>query len=452
MQAHRDVVLEALARGDTVYGLTTGVAERKRVSLNIAGLDRFNRSLLRTHRIAQGPAASPAIARATMLVLANTFAIGVSGVRPELADLLLAALDEHVVPRVRTLGSVGQADLGPLADLADWLVDWAGFELAANEGLALIDSNAFSSACAALAVAHGERLLDALDVAAALDFEAYAANLNALHPIVAATRRSRGVSTSLSNVRAALAGSVLWTDGVARNLQDPLTFRCVPQIHGAARDALSYARATVESELNSFQSNPVVVLSERTIVSIGNFDPVAMSAALDFARIGLAPAITSATERSVKLLQSPFSGLSAGLSDHPEIGDDGLAELAVASQSIAIEARLLAQPVSFELASSSKAEGIEDRTTMAPLSGRRLEELVALAWRVVAVELLVAAQAIDLRNLGPLGNGTAMAYGTVRRRFARTGSGSPLPDDIEMLVDAVGGGELSAIVEALATS
>jgi histidine ammonia-lyase len=448
MQAHRDVVTEALARDEPVYGLTTGVAERKRVRLLPADQAQFNRRLLRTHRIAQGSPASPALVRATMLILANGLAKGVAGVRPELADLVIAALNHGVVPAVRTLGSVGEADLGPLADLAEALVHWGAFELGPNEALALIDANAFSTACSALSLNAALHLLDTLDVAAALDFEAFAANVSALHPIVGETRPSPGVQASLSNLRAVLAGSVLWEETAARNLQDPLTFRCVPQVHGAARDALDYARATVERELNSSQSNPVVVLSERAIVSVGNFDAVAMSASLDFARIGLAPAVTSAAERTVKLLQSPSSGLTAGLAAHPETGDDGLAEFAVASQSLAAEARLLAHPVSFELASSSKAEGIEDRTTMAPLSARRLDELTTLVCRVVAVELVVAAQAIDLRQLGQLGRGTAVAHGFVRGRIAPASAESPLPDDLEPLVEALRGGELSVIVNA----
>ena len=396
MQAHREVVVEALASRRQVYGLTTGVAERKRVTLGESDQARFNRTLLRNHLIAQGPDAAPEVVRATMLVLANAFAIGVSGVRPDLAELLIRALGQRAEPRMRTLGSVGQADLGPLADLADWLVEWAGFELAENEGLALIDTNAFSTATSALAL-----------------------------------------------------GSVLFEEGTARNLQDPLTYRCVPQIHGAGHDVLAYTRTTVERELNSSQGNPVVVLAERAVISVGNFDPVAMAAALDFARIGLAPVVTSAAERTVKLLQAPTSGLAAGLSAQPATGDDGLAELAVAVQSFAAEARLLAQPVSFELTSTSKAEGIEDRTTMAALSGRRLDEMVAMASRVVAVGLVVAAKAIDLRRLGRLGTGTQALYDLVRRHIPAPGADTPFPRDLEPLVGAVRSGEVSGIVKAL---
>ncbi len=140
-----------------------------------------------------------------------------------------------------------------------------------------------------------------------------------------------------------------------------------------------------------------MVVAERRIVSVGNFDIGPLAAALDFARIALAPVVTSANERAVKLLQASYSGLPAGLAALTGSPDDALAELAVAGQAITVEARTLAHPVSFELASSVKADGIEDRATMAPLSARRLADMVQLCARVAAIEFVVAAQAIDLR-------------------------------------------------------
>ena len=157
----------------------------------------------------------------------------------------------------------------------------------------------------------------------------------------------------------------------------------------------------------------MVVVPERRIVSVGNFDIGPLAAALDFLRIALAPVVTSANERAVKLLQAPYSGLSAGLAARAGSPDDALSELAVAGQAITVEARTLAHPVSYELASSVKGEGIEDRATMAPLSARRLADMVQLCARVAAIELVVAAQAIDLRAPGP----------------ARAGHRSRLPDD-----------------------
>src|SRR5215510_12916497 len=443
MAAAREVVEEALRSDAAVYGLTTALAERKNVVLDAAARQGFSRFLIRGHLIAQGPPAPPPVVRAAMVYLANAFAKGAAGVRPELAELLVHALNSGLVPAVRSLGSVGQADLGPLADLADGLVRETGFVLADNEGLALVNNNAFSTGWAALAELTAEQLVGEADVAAALDLEAFAANLSILHRVVTEVRPHPGTVATIRRLRALLAGSSLLEPGNARNLQDPLTFRSIPQILGAARDALAYARTTIETELNSAQGNPAVVLAERRIVSVGNLDIVPVAAALDFARIALAPVVTSAAERTVKLLQRPLSGLPAGLAAEPDTGEDALAEFAVAAQAIAAEARTLAHPVSFEVVSSSKAEGIEDRTTMAPLSARRLAEMADLAARVVALELLVAAQAVDLRRAPRLGDGTGQALRLVRELAGFTARGQAPPDDIEPLVDAVRAGRFA---------
>jgi len=261
--------------------------------------------------------------------------------------------------------------------------------------------------------------------------------------VVTEVRPHPGTVATVRRLRALLGGSSLFEPGNARNLQDPLTFRSIPQILGAARDALTYARGTIETELNSAQGNPAVVLAERRIVSVGNLDIVPVAAALDFARIALATVVTCAAERTVKLLQSPLSGLPPGLAAAPNTGEEALAEFAGAAQAIAAEARMLAHPVSFEVVSTSKAEGIEDRTTMAPLSARRLAEMADLAARVVALELLVAAQAVDLRRPSSLGEGTGRALGLVRELADFTARGQAPPAELEPLVDAVRAGRFA---------
>ena len=444
MAASREVVVEALRSEAAVYGLTTALAERKSVALDAAARRGFSRFLIKGHLVAQGPPAPPAVVRAAMVCLVNGYAKGAAGVRPELAEMIVGALNQGIVPAVRRLGSVGQADLGPLADLAEGLLTETGFVLAENEGLALVNNNAFGTGWAALAELAAERLVGEADVAAALDCEAFAANLSILHPVVAEVRPHPGLALTNSRLRSLLAGSSLFQHGNARNLQDPLTFRSIPQILGAARDALAYARATIETELNSAQGNPAVVLAERRIVSVGNLDVVPVAAALDLARIALATVVTCAAERTVKLLQSPLSGLPAGLAAEPDTGEEALAEFAVAAQAIAAEARTLAHPVSFEVVSSSKADGIEDRTTMAPLSARRLADMTDLAARVVAIELLVAAQAIDVRRPACLGEGTGRALGLVRELAGFTARGMGPPADIEPVVDAVRAGRFTS--------
>jgi histidine ammonia-lyase len=462
MRRARAVVEDILAGDEPVYGLTTGVGERKAFLLDPAERRQFNLRLVLNHRIAQGDVAPADVVRGAMLCLANSYAKGVTGVRPELAQMIVTLLNEGFAPPVRRLGSIGQGDLGPMADLAHGLLTRSGFEVAENEGLALVSSNAFTTAWACIATADADALLSVFDVAGALDLEAFGANLNCLHPVIEQTRPFPGLAGTLRQLRLLLAGSYLWQPGAARFLQDPLTFRCIPHIHGAARDALAYTRTILELELNSSQSNPVVVVpagdgepgNERgRIVSVGNFDIGPLAAALDFLRIALAPVVTSANERAVKLLQAPFSGLAAGLAARVGSPDDALSELAVAGQAITVEARTLAHPVSYELASSVKGEGIEDRATMAPLSARRLADMISLCARVAAIEFVVAAQAIDLRarcvsgpgvsGLGELGAGTGRAYRMIRELVPFTQADGTFPADLEPVVDLVTRGDLT---------
>jgi histidine ammonia-lyase len=213
-------------------------------------------------------------------------------------------------------------------------------------------------------------------------------------------------------------------------------------VHGAARDALDFVVGTVEAELNASQSYPLLVAAEDRILSVGSFDSAALAMALDLARLALAPALTSATERSLKLLQASQTGLAEGLGERAGLAESALSEVGIAAQSIAAEARLLAAPVSLELVSTTQAEGLEDRMTMAPLAARRLSEMVGLGRRLVAVELLLAAQACDLRG-ATLGAGTARAHAAVRGAAPFVGVGDPLPD-VEPLVELVAQGILES--------
>jgi histidine ammonia-lyase len=438
LRASRAVVEQALATGQQVYGFSTGVGMRKRFAID-EDQARFNRQLIRGHLVGQGPHAPHEVVRAALVKLANSLAHGFTGARPELAELLVHRLNEGAAPRVRMLGSVGQADLAANADLVEGLL--GDFELAAGEALVLVDNNAFSTGFAALAIADCATLLDGLDVAGALDLEAFAANPGLLDEAVADARPYPGLRSTLARLREQLDGSYLW-DGHPRNLQDPLTFRTLPQVNGAARDALTYVQGVLAVELNAHQGNPVVAAAAGgggggKVLAAGNFDVVPLAAALDFLRIALAPAVTSAAERALKLLQAPMTGLPEGLGARPHLAEPALSEYGAAVQGLAAEARLLAQPVSYELASTTQHEGIEDRTTMAPLGARRLAEMVDLGARVAAIELTIAAQAVDLRERPVLGAGTARAYALVRERIPFTAAGETVPPDLEPVVDLV---------------
>ena len=437
MRLSRERVQRVLDRGEAVYGLTTGLGQHKRHRVDPSEAERFNRRLIDTHRVGQGLPAAPDVARATMLRLANGFARGTVGVRPLLAERLVDALNAGATPLLRSVGSVGLSDLAPLADLAHAV--FGDVALEANEGLALVNSNAFSTAMAALALTDTSTLLRSLTISGALELEAFGANLGILVPAAGEARPFAGSLAELADLRAALAGSRLGEPGAARNLQDPLAFRSIVQVHGAARDALGYALVQLGTELNAHQHNPLVLDDRDEVVSGSSFEVLALSAALDFVRIALAPALTSAVERTAKLLQSPHSGLPGGLTSRPGPGG-GLGEMLWTAHALAVEARLLAQPVSHELATTTGEEGIADRITSAPLSARRLDEQVGLGHRILAIGLVCSAQAVDLRGGGGLGVGTGRLHAAVRARQPFVGADTAFPADLEPLVELVRGG------------
>ncbi len=435
MGARRAVVARAAADEAPVYGVTTGVGMRRDATVDAGSAGAFNRSAILGHLVGLGPAAADDVARAALLRLANGIVAGYQGARPELARSLVDALNGGGAPRVSSLGTVGQADLAQHADLARSAL--ADVELEAGEALALLAGNAFSTGQAALVVADAGVLLRWLDAAAMLDFEAFRANVGALHPAISEARPYRGIAETIERAHELLAGSALWEEDEARFLQDPLSYRCVPQVHGAARDALRFVEGQLAIELNAHQGNPLVVPDEERLVSVGNFDSQPLATALDLLRIALAPVVTAAVERTLKLLSPRFSGLGEGLVSGEASWQDGLSELGVAAQAIGAESRLLAQPVSYELASTMQESGVEDRTALSSLAARRGEEMLALAARVVAIELTVAAQAVDARGTTRLGSGAEATRSFLRERIARLDSPEQMPLPLEALADVV---------------
>jgi len=450
MSQSRAVVERALARDDEIYGATTGLGAHKRHHVPLEERLGWGRDLLDSHRVGHGPPAPADVVRACMLRLLNGFAKGTAGVRPLLAQRLIDALNDGAPPPVRLLGSAGMADLAPLGDLAVAL--FGDVPLAAKEALALVNNNSFATGFAALALSDATALADSMTVTAALDLEAFAANVTTLHAEVARVRPYPGLRDELERLRAALAGSYLWQPGAARNLQDPLSYRGVAQVQGATRDALAFARAQLAIELNAHHDNPLVLAGEDRVVSVGCYDVLPLAQALDFARIALAPALTAANERALKLLQPPLSGLPGGLSEREGLRLGGLGAISWSAHALTAEARLLAAPVSFELATTTPEEGIADRITMAPLGARRLAEQVELGQRILAIGLLCATQALDLRAPPALGAVTGLAHARVRALVPFAGAGAPYPSDLEPLVALVRSGALAqALADAFET-
>jgi histidine ammonia-lyase len=430
----RALVERMIADGGTAYGLTTGVGVRK--LHDIAARDH-DRVILHQHLTGHGPAAPHDVVRATALKLAYTLAQATTASRPELVERYLDALNGDRLPDVRSRGSIGLSDLSAMADLAVGVL--GDFELAQGETIGLINQSAFATGWGALALHDATVLLDALDVAGALDLEAFAANRSVLSPRVGDVRPYPGVKTTLARFNGLFEGA----DDAPRNLQDPASFRTVALLNGATRDSLDFALDQLSIELNSAQSNPLVDAERGVIYSVGNFEIQPLATALDLARLALAPALTSACERAVKLLQSSLTDLPVGLGARPALAESALSERGISIQALTSEARLLAHPVSFDIASATQAEGIEDRMTMAPLAARRLTEMVELGRHIVAIELQFAVQACDLRG-HRLGTGTARAHAIVRSVVPFMNEGDDLAD-LEPLVELICSGTFSAL-------
>jgi histidine ammonia-lyase len=459
----RAVVERVLASGQAVYGLNTGLGSLSRHRIPIEEIRRFSFATVADQTGMYGRPLATDVVRAMMLTRANGMAKAGVGVRRELIEALVDLLNAGVHPIVRMLGSVGQGDLSEMSDIGKVLIgrgyaEYRGEQLAgadalrraglepisleAKEALALISSNGVTMGRGSLVLVDAADLAESMLIAAALGFEAFGANLSVIHEAAARMRPHAGEVAASARLRELMAGSALWRSGAARNLQDPLSVRCLPQTQGALYDALSVARGTMEIELNSAGDNPLVVVDEDAIVSVGNFDVVSLAMAFDHVRLGFAHAAQVANERVQKLLWGHFSGLATGLT--PDDGPTGgLRPLGRAFAALAAETRFLANPVSLDYR-GQLAEGIEDHASMAPLAVSVTSNLVSLMHRQVALELILGAQAVDLRG-GPagIGEGPRVAYEFVRESVPALTDETEWNVDIDGLTRQIGDGQLA---------
>ncbi|WP_120345540.1 aromatic amino acid ammonia-lyase [Paraburkholderia fungorum] len=412
MHAARRVVEQAVARGDRVYGVTTSVGAKTGVPLAPASIEEFNRRLLQTHNFGHGPTAPDEIVRAMMVILVNSMASGRLGVRPVLATMLVDALNSRRTFRVHTWGSIGQSDMSPVADLA--LALYADITLTSGEALALLNSSALSLGTAAMAIDDLRRLLKSWTIVSALSMEGFAANPSILSPAAIRSRPFEGLRIAAELIRAQLDGSYILKSDGPRHLQDPLCFRSLPITFGNAFDSFAFVEKQISIELNASQNNPIVSIEDDTLVSVANFDMLSLSMALDTVRLALSPVVTSATERVAKLTDSFWSGLPVGLIEEDSVGLPGFNGLAQFHKSLASEARLLAGPTVIELASSSHSNGNLDRASMATVAARRARETAELCKSLLTMELMVAAQAVEIRKATPLGVSTTKLLEFVR--------------------------------------
>ena len=427
--AARRVIEDAVASGDVVYGVTTGFGALANVRIDPAQAADLQHGIVRSHATAVGRPLSRPEARAMLLLRAHVLALGHSGVRPELVDLMVEMLNADVIPSVPEQGSLGASgDLAPLANLAlpmigagDVLTD-AGSEpaagamrraglapltLEAKEGLALVNGTQGMLAIGALAAERLSTLLRTADVVAAMTIEAALGTDAPFDDRLQRLRPHPGQAASASNLRRLLHGSpILASHRKSEHLvQDAYSLRCAPQVHGATRDALGFARGVLEIELNAVSDNPIVLPGDGDIVSGGNFhgQPVAVAMdALATATVGMA----SISERRLYRLLDP--ALSNGLPPFlvPESGlNSGFMLVQYTAASLVSESKSLAHPASVDSIPSSA--GQEDHVSMGMTAARHAREVVANAEIVLALEALGASQALDLR--APLDPGRATA-------------------------------------------
>ncbi len=454
VDAARAVVEEILKSGQVAYGINTGFGKLAEVRIDDASLERLQLNLLRSHAVGVGAPLSLEESRALLLLRANVLAKGVSGIRRGTVEQLLELLNRGVIPVIPSKGSVGASgDLAPLAHLALVLVGEgeavfegeelpggealkrAGLEpivLAAKEGLCLVNGTQAMAAVGTLSLLQAEGLANVADVAGAMAVEALLGSHKPFRPDVQAVRPHPGQALVAGRLRALLKGSKIVESHVdCDKVQDAYSLRCMPQVHGAARDALAFVRRTFEIEVNSGTDNPLVFVgSDDPIVSGGNFHGQPLAQALDLLAIAVSE-LGAISERRIEQIVNPsLSHLPAFLAPNPGL-DSGMMMAQVTAAALVSENKVLAHPASVDSIPSSA--GREDHVSMGMTSALKAREVVSNTRGVLAIELLCGAQALDLRAPITPGAGVARAHATLREKVPTLVEDRALGKDISVI-------------------
>jgi len=415
MTASRRVVERAVTRNERVYGLTTGFGKFADVAVSPAEIETLQKNLVRSHSAGVGQPLDDAVVRVMIALRVNALAKGCSGIRPSTVEALLAMLEADVLPVIPSQGSVGASgDLAPLAHLALGLMGegrarWKGREttaaralsgaglmpvtLGAKEGLALINGVQMSVAVGGLALGGALFLSRLADLTGAISLDAARGSDVAFDPRVVAARPHPGSMASAANLRALLAGSAIREShrGCGR-VQDNYALRCMPQVHGAARDAFAHAAEVLAREMNSATDNPLVFAAEGDIVSNGNFHGAPVGLVLDYAAIAATDLASISERRIEKLLNPALSELPAFLVADGGL-NSGLMMAQVTAAALVSECKALSHPASVDSIPTSADK--EDHVSMSPIAARKLARIVANLERVLAIEMMTGFQAME---------------------------------------------------------
>ena len=488
MDEARAVIEALVAEGAVVYGVTTGFGDLATTFVEPARSAELQEHLLMSHAVGVGEPFPREVVRAMLLLRANTLALGHSGCRPVVVDRLLAFLERGLHPVVPAQGSVGASgDLAPLAHLALPLIGRGQVELGgqvlpallalreagveplrleAKEGLALLNGTQMMGAIGALLLADADRLVRTASVVAAMSVEALLGTDVAYAAAYQLARPHPGQVAVAGELRHLLRESALQEShhGSEHKVQDPYSLRCVPQVHGAVRDSLDHLRRVLDIELNSATDNPLVfpgggVAEADTVatgggrvISGGNFHGEPIALALDFAKLALAE-LGSISERRTALLVDPRlnGGLPAFLVHSSGI-DSGMMVYQYTAAALVSENKVLAHPASADSIPTSANQ--EDHVSMGSIAARHARQVLEHVERILSIELLVAAQALDLRLAGLAGGGeppepgigVREAHRLVRERVARLDADREPAPDLAAALAIVRAGSLSGLV------
>jgi histidine ammonia-lyase len=482
MQASCAVIDELVRDGQVVYGVTTGFGSLASQLIEPAQAERLQENLLVSHAVGVGPAHDRAVVRAMLLLRANTLARGDSGCRPLIVERLLEFLRLGIHPVVPEQGSVGASgDLAPLAHLTGPLIGRGAVELdgevvaaekalarhgleplrlRAKEGLALLNGTQQMTAVGTLALLDAEGTLIAATVAAAMSNEALLGTDVAYAERYQLARPHPGQARVAAQLRHLLRDSALQRSHhpLAHRVQDPYSIRCVPQVHGAVADALGYIRRVLEIEVNSATDNPLVfpdgagvdpsvaATGGGRVISGGNFHGAPVALAMDMLAIALTDLASMSERRIAQLIDGRTSGLPPFLVENAGL-NSGVMLLQYAAAALVSESKVLAHPASVDSIPTSADQ--EDHVSMGPISARHARDVVLNAQRVVAMELLCAAQGLDfrLREAPAPGLGVAAAHALVRERVAHLDEDREPGPDVAQALELVQSGAVQTLLE-----
>lgn len=464
VEASRKQVEELIAEGQVVYGVTTGIGKFCDRFISSDMTADLQRNIIRSHATAVGEPLREDQVRAAMLLRANSLARGCSGIKLSTLETLLAMLNKKVHPVIPSKGSLGASgDLAPLSHMvlammgegeviyngrrmeAAEALKQAGITpvvLGAKEGLALINGTQIMSAIGTLLLLDGERLARMCDAIASLTLEALRGITDAFHPSIHELRPHPGQVKVAANMRSLLAGSAYTTKPGERRVQDPYSLRCIPQVHGATRDALAHVRRVLEIEINSVTDNPLLFKDEGTVRSGGNFHGQPLALAFDYLGCALAE-LGSISERRIEQLLNPaLSGLPAFLSDNGGI-NSGFMLAHYTAAALVSESKVFASPASVDSIPTSANQ--EDHVSMGANAVRKALTILENSMRVLSVEYLCAAQGVEMTGVsGPHGAGAGIAYQTLRKHVPAMKVDRILYKDMETSYRILKEGELLA--------